>query len=257
MDLNQWQEGNGLTTCQDDYPGELFASYRPKMDEGLDVTRCCEVFLWHQPLFGHVLISKFSNIRTCGFSVLEFRCLIFTLPTVSISCKLTVFLGTETVTFLPGVTVAIIPIPWNVFKPSIVLILWSILSATYSIWTSGLTFGISIPLTTDALRSSHWISLYELQNPCSWSESMRNLELKWWCNWTSRPNCSDATNTRGLTACIMASPIDDIFLVVSIPTKRLEKDPKWRGKVPQCFICWRELTAGGVCNHGSRILCHF
>ena len=163
----------------------------------------CNGMLWSvsvasTSVFEQDLISKFSDIKPCGFSVFEFRCLIFILPTVSISCKLTVFLGTETVTFLPGVTVAIIPIPWNVFKPSIVLILWSILSATYSIWTSGLTFGISVPLTTDALRSNRWISQYKLQNPCSWSESMRNLELKWWCNWTPRPNCSGATNTRTL-----------------------------------------------------------
>ena len=43
---------HGLMTCQYHHPGERFLSFCLKMDEDLfDVTRCCEVFLWHQALY--------------------------------------------------------------------------------------------------------------------------------------------------------------------------------------------------------------
>ena len=58
---------------------------------------------------------------------------------------------------------------------------WSKFSASCYMWISGLAFGISVPLTTNALHSNQWVSLYKLWNSCSWIESMRNLELKWPC----------------------------------------------------------------------------
>ena len=62
------------------------------------------------------------------------------------------------------------------------------------IWTSGLAFGKSVPPTTNVLHSNQWVSLYKLWNSCSWSESMRNLELKWPCICTSRPNSNVLTH---------------------------------------------------------------
>ena len=40
-------------------------------------------------------------------------------------------LGTACVSVVPGVMVAIIPMSWNVFVPSMVLMLWSTWSAGY------------------------------------------------------------------------------------------------------------------------------
>ena len=37
---------------------------------------------------------------------------------------------------------------------------WSNFSVTCWIWTLGLAFGISVPLTTNALHSNQWVSLY-------------------------------------------------------------------------------------------------
>ena len=43
---------HGLMTCLYYYPGERFLSFRLKMDEDLsDVTKFCEVFLWHKALY--------------------------------------------------------------------------------------------------------------------------------------------------------------------------------------------------------------
>ena len=66
--------------------------------------------------------------------------------------------------------------------------LWSKFSATCWIWTSGLTFSISVPLTTNAFRSNYWVSLYKLCNFGLWSESMENPELKWRFICTHKPN---------------------------------------------------------------------
>ena len=66
--------------------------------------------------------------------------------------------------------------------------------SSFWIWASGLAFGISVPPTTNALHSNQWVSLYKLWNSCSWSEPMRNLELKWPCICTSRPNSNVLTH---------------------------------------------------------------
>ena len=105
---------------------------------------------------------------------IQFEYLTFTLLTTSISCKRTILLATWINTFPPRGSVVIITITWNVFKVTTALTLWSEFSATCWIWTSGLTFRISVPLTTNAFRSNHWVSLYKLCNFGSFSESMEN-----------------------------------------------------------------------------------
>ena len=111
----------------------------------------------------------------------------------------------------PGGTVVIIPITWNVFKVTTVLTLWSNVSVTCWIWISVLTFGILATLTANVLPSNQWISLLELCNSCSWSESIRNLELKWRCTCTPNPNWNMCSNTRGLSGCIIDWPVNVIF----------------------------------------------
>lgn len=74
-------------------------------------------------------------------------CCIWMHPAVEISSALTCLLGTSWLCVVPGVTAAMIPMPWNVSLPSKVLMLWSTLSATY--WTnSEVWLGISVPWFT-------------------------------------------------------------------------------------------------------------
>ena len=124
----------------------------------------------------------------CKTTCIQFKYLTFTLLTTLISCKRTILHGTWIYNFPPRDTVIIISITWNVFKVTTALTLWSKFSARCWIWTSGLTFGISVPLTTNAFRSNHWVSLCKLCNFGSWSESMENLELKWRFICTHKPN---------------------------------------------------------------------
>ena len=131
---------------------------------------------------------------------IQFKNLTFTLLTTSISCKRTILIGTWIDTFHPRGTVIIISITWNVFKVTTALKLWSKFSATCWIWTLGLTFRISVPLTTNAFRSNHWVSLYKLWNFGSWSESMENLEL-FIC--THKPNSNVLTHGIYHLACLI------------------------------------------------------
>ena len=81
-----------------------------------------------------------------------------------------------------GVTEYIIPIPWNVLRPSKVLELWSALSATWCMKCVGSaeldsdTPGILVPWCTAAQCSYLRTSLYETQNPCLFNESIKNLD---------------------------------------------------------------------------------
>ena len=125
---------------------------------------------------------------------IQFKYLTFTLLTTSIACKRTAMLGTWINIFPPRGTVVIISITWNVFKVTTALTLWSKFAAACWIWTSGLTFRISVPLTTNAFRSNHWVSLYKVCNFGSWSESMENRELKWRFICTHKPNSNVLTH---------------------------------------------------------------
>ena len=83
-----------------------------------------------------------------------------------------------------GVTEYIIPIPWNVLRPSKVLELWSALSATWYMKCVGLaeldsdTPEILVPWCTAAQSSYLRTSLYETQNSCFFIESIKNLNAK-------------------------------------------------------------------------------
>ena len=104
------------------------------------------------------------------------------------------------------------------------------------IWTSGLAFGISVPPTTNALHSNQWVSLYKPRNSYSWSESMRNLELKWPCICTSKPN----SNVRFFGLRNWLASTCDIF-------NRFMMGPNEEGR---CFIFGKGLTAAGIWFHG-------
>ena len=58
-----------------------------------------------------------------------------------------------------GVTDAIMPIPWNVLKPSIVRTLWPTLLAIN--WINAPSSRLSIPLNAAALRSNLLTSVYD------------------------------------------------------------------------------------------------
>ena len=82
---------------------------------------------------------------------------IWTCPDADISVGLTFLLKITCVWFVPGVTVAINPIPWNVSFPSNVLRLWSTLSATY--WTnSEVWVGMPVPWVSAAFFPNLWTS---------------------------------------------------------------------------------------------------
>ena len=110
---------------------------------------------------------------------------------------------------------------------------WSNSSATCWIWISGLAFGISLPLTTNALHPNQWVSLYKVWNSCSWSESMRKLELKWPCICTSKPNSKVLTHE-----VFWLASTSDVF-------NRFMMGPNEEGR---CFA--KELTAAGIWFHG-------
>ena len=93
-----------------------------------------------------------------------------------------------------GVTVAMIPIPWNVPVPSIVERLWSTLSATNSIWLSCRVLGKSFPSATAAFRSNWMTSLYAHENPYLWSVFINNFDAKWRCICMPRPSWSGVSN---------------------------------------------------------------
>ena len=60
-----------------------------------------------------------------------------------------------------------------------------------------------VPLTTNAFRSTHWVSLHKLWNFGSWSESMENLELKWRFICTHKPNSNVLTHGVFRLACLI------------------------------------------------------
>ena len=122
----------------------VFLSFWLKMGEGLlDLTRCCEVFLWNQALYSDRI--RFLTPKTM---CIPFKYLTFTLLTASISCKLMIFLGTWVNILFQGAQWWSFPLHGMCLKQ---LHFWSNFSATCWIWTSGLEFGISVPLTTNAL----------------------------------------------------------------------------------------------------------
>ncbi len=67
-----------------------------------------------------------------------------------ISAEETVILGTGLHLVEPGVLIAIIQMPCKVPAPSIVQVLWSMLSATYWICCPGVQSDISLPCATTA-----------------------------------------------------------------------------------------------------------
>ena len=78
-------------------------------------------------------------------------------PHADTSVGLTFLLKITCVYFVPGVTVAINPIPWNLSFPSNVLKLWSTLSSTY--WTNPeVWLGMPVPWITAAFFSNVWTS---------------------------------------------------------------------------------------------------
>ena len=87
---------------------------------------------------------------------------------------------------------------------------WSKFSATCWIWTSWLTFRISVSLTTNAFRSNYWVSLYKLCNFGSWSESMGNPELKWRVICTHKPNSNFLPSCHAIPTSVI--PRSDIKL---------------------------------------------
>ena len=100
------------------------------------------------------------------------------------------------------------------------------------IWTPGLAFGISVPSTTNALHSNPWVSPYKLWNLCSWSESMRNLELKWPCICTSGPNSNVLTHEVFRPAYLIGQYMWYF--------QQIHDGSKWRGKV---FHLWKGVDS--------------
>lgn len=75
-------------------------------------------------------------------------------PVVEISSGVTLCHATVRLCLVPGVTTAIIPMPWKVLFPSSVLELWSTLSAAY--WTNWLLYdGMSVPWPSAAF----WLNI--------------------------------------------------------------------------------------------------
>ena len=149
----------------------------------------------------------FSKGKLIGSYFREFKRLsvevkldIWTLPTAAMSSDIACSLCIGFVVLVLGVTIAIIPILWKVFSPSMVQILWSTLSAAY--WVNGVVSSCGISMLWDiaALCSKHLTSEYDAQNPCLYNVSLRNFDWKWLCTWTPRPICNGANNT--WTSCL-------------------------------------------------------
>ena len=151
---------NWAMTCLYHHSGKCFVcflSFWLKMGEGLlDLTRCCEVFLWNQALYSDRI--RFLIPKTM---CIPFKYLTFTLLTASISCKLMIFLGTWVNIFVPGSTVVIISITWNVFKAITLLVkIFSYMldmDLRIGIWNISTTY-------YKCTYSNQWVSLYKLRN---------------------------------------------------------------------------------------------
>lgn len=115
-----------------------------------------------------------------------------------------------------GVSVAMIPIPWNVPCPSRVQMLWSTLSAMNCTDLDSSYPTKSMPWWKAALLSYVEIVLYEQQNPISCRVSIRNRDS--YIRWSSTPSPNN-TGTKivlGLAAWMRACPIADIFLSLEL-----------------------------------------
>ena len=124
----------------------------------------------------------------------------------------------------PGVTEAMTPIPWNVPLPSIVMMLWSTLSAAKR--TDISSKSTSPPRTSGSTRSAAFFSnlitsVYDEQNPNLWRVSTMIFERYRWWICTASPICSGAMTARGRTAWIMAWPTAATLCLVSFSTNNV------------------------------------
>ena len=114
-------------------------------------------------------------------------------------------------------------------RPCKVLDLWLALSATCHMICVGSTElyseipGILVPWCTAAQRSYLRILLYGTQNPCLFSDSVKNLDPKCWCIRIPRPGWRDTISAFGRTCCIMACPINPKRTDFFFPTNKLFK----------------------------------
>ena len=94
---------------------------------------------------------------------------------VDISSKRSMTKGGETA----GLTARIIPIPWNVLRPSKVLGSWLVFSTRCMQRVGSVELaepGVLVPWCTTAQRSYLRTLPYGTQNPCLFNESFKNLD---------------------------------------------------------------------------------
>ena len=137
----------------------------------------------------------------------------------------------------------IILIPWNVFFPSFVSLLWSTLSATNCIQISSPIRTLSSNFSTAAHASYFCISENDEESPNENNVSMRKREPN--CLYICIPYASWRGHIilRGLVICIVACPIDATFrfglfscaMVFSNNCRLLEMKSKLSRKLE---ICW-------------------
>ena len=137
---------------------------------------------------------------------------------IGISVLRSVFAEWDGLSVFQGMT----PIPWNVPLPSIVMMLWSTLSAAK--WTDISSKSTSPPRTSGSTRSAAFFSnlitsVYDEQNTILWS-TMIFERYRWWIC-TASPICSGAMTARGRTAWIMAWPSAATLCLVSFPTNNV------------------------------------
>ena len=131
----------------------------------------------------------------------------------------------------PGVTEAMTPIPWNVPLSSIVMMLWSTLSAAKR--TDISSKSTSPPRTSGSTRSAAFCKYDHFR--VRWTEYLSILwstmifeRYRWWIC-TASPICSGAMTARVRAAWIMAWPTAATLCLVSFPTNNVSsRNANWK-----------------------------
>ena len=132
LDSGQSLEETQLMTFQGSQPCEWITSCQTREDMAtVEAARCSRGSLHSQSHLQHE--DQLTSQNVLFFRPLHLGMKVFSsiLPVAAISSAVIFTLRIGLVPNVPGVRVAIIPIPWNVMWPSSVQMLWSTLSAEY------------------------------------------------------------------------------------------------------------------------------